>query len=48
MCIRDRQNSDAGNVQLQYDEFFDAKAVPVLHGRPVRQCDAVLGNESVV
>ena len=42
------QNSDAGNVQLQYGEFFDAKAVPVLHGRPVRQCDAVLSGESAV
>jgi Bacteriophage head to tail connecting protein. len=27
------QNSDAGNVQLQYGEFFDSKAVPVLHGK---------------
>ena len=42
------QNSDAGNVQLQYGEFFDAKAVPVLHGRPVRQCDAVLSTEDPV
>lgn len=42
------QNSDAGNVQLQYGEFFDSKAVPVLHGRPVRQCDAVLSSEGVV
>ena len=42
------QNSDAGNLQLQYGEFFDSKAVPVLHGRPVRQCDAVLASESIV
>ncbi len=42
------QNSDAGNVQLQYGEFFDAKAVPVLHGRPVRQCDAILSPEDAV
>ena len=42
------QNSDAGNVQLQYGEFFDSKAVPVLHGRPVRQCDAILSSEAVL
>ncbi len=42
------QNSDAGNVQLQYGEFFDARAVPVLHGRPVRQCDAVLASENAI
>ena len=40
------QNSDAGNVQLQYGEFFDSKAV--LHGRPVRQCDAILSSEAVL
>ena len=42
------QNSDAGNVQLQYGEFFDASAVPVLHGRPVRQCDAISSEEAVI
>lgn len=42
------QNSDAGNVQLQYGEFFDARAVPVLHGRPVRQCDAISSGEAVI
>ena len=42
------QNSDAGNVQLQYGEFFDARAVPVLHGRPVRQCDAISSEEAVI
>ncbi len=42
------QNSDAGNVQLQYGEFFAAKAVPVLHGRPVRQCDAISSGEAVI
>ncbi|MBQ4567657.1 MAG: hypothetical protein IJA79_05970 [Desulfovibrio sp.] len=42
------QNSDSGNVQLLYGEYFDARAVPVLHGRPVRQCDAILGTEDAV
>ena len=42
------QNSDAGNVQLQYGEYFDASAVPVLHGRPVRQCDAISSEEAVI
>ena len=42
------QNSDAGQVQLQYGEFFAAQAVPVLHGRPVRQCDAILSTEQPV
>lgn len=42
------QNSDSGNVQLHYGEFFDAKAVPVLHGRPIRQCDALRSDESPI
>lgn len=42
------QNSDAGQVQLHYGEFFDAKAVPVLHGRPVRQCDAIASDEASI
>ena len=42
------QNSDAGQVQLQYGEFFAAQAVPVLHGRPVRQCDAILSTEQPI
>ncbi|WP_296988242.1 major capsid protein [Desulfovibrio piger] len=42
------QNSDAGQVQLHYGEFFDARAVPVLHGRPVRQCDAIASDEASI
>lgn len=42
------QASDKGNVQLQYGELFDSKAVPVLHGRPVRQCDAIKTNETAL
>lgn len=42
------QNSDAGNVQLQYGEFFASKAVPILHGRPIRQCDSIVTNEKAI
>lgn len=45
MTALELQNSDAGNVQLHYNDFFDAKAVPWLHGRPVRQCDAIRTDE---
>lgn len=39
------QATDAGNVHLVYGEFFNSRAVPNLHGRPVRQCDAILSTE---
>ena len=42
------QNSDSGNVQLHYGDYFNAHAVPVLHGRPVRQCDAISVAEAAV
>jgi hypothetical protein len=42
------QASDAGNVQLRYGEYFSSSAVPVLHGRPVRQCDAISLTEAVI
>ena len=45
MTALELQSSDSGNVQLNYGEFFASKAVPVLHGRPVRQCDAIRTNE---
>lgn len=45
MTALELQSSDSGNVQLQYGEFFASKAVPVLHGRPVRQCDAIKTDE---
>lgn len=47
MTALELQASDAGNVQLQYGEYFSSKAVPVLHGRPVRQCDAILSTEII-
>jgi len=42
------QAIDHGNVQLVYGEQFDSKAVPFLHGRPIRQCDAIVSTEAVL
>lgn len=42
------QATDAGNVHLVYGEMFNSKAVPNLHGRPIRQCDALLSTESEI
>lgn len=39
------QATDAGNVHLVYGEYFASKAVPALHGRPIRQCDSILSTE---
>lgn len=48
MTALEMQSTDSGNVQLQYGEFFSAKAVPVLFSRPVRQCDSILSTEAVL
>lgn len=42
------QAIDPKGVHLSYGEFFGSKGVPVLHGRPIRQCDAILSTESVL
>ena len=42
------QSIDYGTVHLTYGQFFDSKAVPALHGRPIRQCDVLLSTEAVV
>ncbi len=42
------QNTDSGNVQLQYGEYFNASSIPVLHGRPIRQCDAIRATEEAL
>ncbi len=42
------QSIDKGNVHLTYGEYFDSKAVPFLHGRPIRQCDCLVGTEDAV
>ena len=48
MTALELQASDAGNVQLTYGELFNSKQVPFLHGRPVRQCDAILSTETAL
>lgn len=42
------QSTDAGNVHLVYGDLFNSKAIPNLHGRPIRQCDALLSTETVI
>lgn len=42
------QSIDGGNVHLTYGEYLGSKAVPALHGRPIRQCDAIATNEKAV
>lgn len=42
------QSTDAGNVHLMYGEMFNSRAIPSLHGRPVRQCDALSSSESAL
>lgn len=40
------QATDAGNVHLVYGEYFKSGPVPALHGRPIRQCDAIASTEN--
>lgn len=42
------QSTDAGNVHLVYGECFGSRAVPNLHGRPIRQCDVILSTETAI
>ncbi len=42
------QSTDAGNIHLQYGEAFASTSVPNLHGRPIRQCDAILSTEKAI
>lgn len=48
MTALELQSIDSGNVHLEYGEFFSSKAVPTLHGRPIRQCDQILSTEAVL
>lgn len=48
MTALEMQATDSGNVHLQYGEFFNAKSVPILFGRPVRQCDVIVSSEPVL
>lgn len=42
------QSTDKGNVQLMYGDLFNSKQVPFIHGRPIRQCDAILSTETAL
>ena len=46
MTALELQASDKGNVTLHYGELFNSKGIPLLHGMPVRQCDALLNTEA--
>lgn len=42
------QSTDAGNIHLVYGEAFKSEGTPLLFGRPVRQCDAIKSDETVI
>lgn len=42
------QSIDKNGVHLTYGEYFDSKTVAHLHGRPIRQCDALLTTEKAI
>lgn len=42
------QSTDSKSVYLHYGEFFGSKGVPMIHFRPVRQCDAISSKEAKV
>lgn len=48
MTLIEKQAINKNNVHLSYGEYFGSKGVPALHGRPIRQCDAILCTETAV
>ncbi len=40
------QSTDGGNIHLNYGEAFKSDGVPLLFGRPVRQCDVIMSDET--
>ena len=48
MTALELQASDAGNVHLVYGELWNSKAVPNIHGRPIRQCDVISNAEKAI
>lgn len=48
MTALELQASDAGNVTLHYGDLLRSKNVPMLHGMPVRQNDAILTTEEAL
>ncbi len=48
MSAVELQSTDAGNVHLVYGEAFKSDGMPLLFGRPMRQCDAIKSNETAL
>lgn len=42
------QSTDAGYLHLVYGDLFNSKGIPLLHGRPLRQVDALLSTEAIL
>ncbi|WP_027859248.1 major capsid protein [Marinobacterium jannaschii] len=41
-------STDKNNVHLRYGEYLDSKEILKAHGKPVRQCDAILNTEAAL
>ncbi len=48
MAAIELQSTDAGNVHLVYGEAFKSEGMPLIFGRPLRQCDAILSTETAI
>ncbi len=48
MAAIELQSTDAGNVHLVYGEAFKSDGMPLIFGRPLRQCDALSSTESAI
>ncbi len=48
MAAIELQSTDSGNVHLVYGEAFKSDGMPLLFGRPVRQCDAISSTETAI
>lgn len=48
LTMLERQSINSSSVHLTYGQFFGSSAIPALHGRPIRQCDAIVSSEKEV
>ncbi len=48
MAAVELQSTDAGNVHLVYGEAFKSEGMPLIFGRPIRQCDAIMSTEKPI
>lgn len=44
----EKEAIDKDNVYLRYGEYLDSKEVLKVHGKPIRQCDAILSTEAAL